>query len=341
MTALHIVTNTRIKKDVFDELKKYCEEIDAYFHNINAYKASEVDRQLKKEVCEKETIIIVGDDRQVPTAEFVFMDSRRPTDVIYEMESNGDFVYKVGRIYGNFDVLKHHLGMKYENNNKAVVIDYDPKKADLSYKAVKELGFDITSIKKLNWRNRKAFKRASFILQYSDGPVDKRVHGTPLAWGAGEKKILDFQDVKKIKWFDAYPLVFSEACDTCLFGPLLTAFIETGSVIVGSTSETYNNDKEEPHVCSHTCDGFKYLLLDYLHEEKTVGDVIIRVKQTLFNTLNSYDKENLLRIKYNSVIFPDKDLLPILQFNTFGNPDRPSPVVNGKFDLKEKILVDL
>lgn len=338
---MHVLTSTRIDEELFTKLKNYCKEMDVYFHNINTYNAAEVNKQLKKEVNEKETIIIVGNDHQVPTAEFIFRDSRRPTDSIYEMESNGDFVYRVGRIYGKFSVLKQHLDMKYKNNNKAVVIDCDPKKSDLSYKAVEELGFDVTPIKKLNWRNKKAFKKASFILQYSDGPYDRRVHGTPRDWRTGGEKILDFNDVRKVKQFDAYPFVFSEACETCLFGPLLSAFLETGSVIVGSTSETINNEREEPHVCSHTCDGFKYLLLDYLHEEKTIGDAILRVKQTLFNTLDSYEKENLLQIKYKGIVFPNQDLLPILQFNTFGNPDRPTPVVSGKFDLRENIPVDI
>ncbi len=169
-------------------------------------------------------------------------------------------------------------------------------------------------------------ERAEFVLQYSDGTQYDRVHGDPLRWFGGRRprKLLDYNDLSYVK-FKYYPVVYSEACYTTNFGPLLQAFIAQKTVYIGSTTPTYNNGVEcDSWKTCHSCDGYKYGLLDLLSSRDTIGEVKRDVDAGLASTMNRNNlKQYKAMLNKNDNDPKTIELLSIIQNLMFGNPNRP------------------
>jgi len=285
-------------------------------------------------------LIILGDKDQFPSLKYSWEGETGYTDIIYsDPRQDGNLTVVVGRIYGSPTTILAHLTGKYGDSNEAVVFDTTPRRNELPIQALEKLGFFTFLASGFTDATRRMMERAEFILQYSDGTLYDRVHGDISRWFGGRhpRVLLDYRDVEKVtfKW---YPIIYSEACYTANFGPLINAFLTQKTVYVGSTTPTYNNSSEcDGWKDCHSCDGYKYGLLDQLYSNDTIGEVKLAVDSTLVSTLdrnNSKQYETLLQGKIHDLrsIF----LLSSVQNLLFGNPNRPATVGKNVKPLKIK-----
>ncbi len=276
------------------------------------------------------SLIIIGDNKEFPMLSYDFERETGHTDVIYEdIEKSGLPTLPIGRIYGPSIVILSHLECVYGDTNRAVVYDTSPKRSEKPVKALESMGFHVDMLDEFKEQHTPKMEEAELILQYSDGTECDRVHGNSYTWFGGVPKriILSADQMKKIN-FKAYPFIFSEACSTAAFGPLLHEFLRAKAVYYGSTTITINNSEEcdSWEECPF-CDGQKYGLLEMLERSKTVGEASVRVHRGLIKNLPKklYKKyEALLKGKMRRI--QQEELLGCIQFVLFGNPNRPEAV---------------
>ncbi len=299
---------------------------------IDNTKLNETFKKTAQEVknIDAKSLIIIGDYKEFPMLSYDFERETGYTDIIYEdIEKSGLPTLAVGRIYGPSQVILAHLECVYGDTNKAIVFDTTPRRSEMPVKALESMGFYVDMLDKFKEEHALKMEEAELILQYSDGTECDRVHGNSYTWFGGLPKriILSADQMKKIK-FKAYPFVFSEACSTAAFGPLLREFLRAGSIYYGSTTITINNGKEcESWDECPFCDGQKYGILEMLERSKTVGEASVKVHKSLIEKLPKKlykNYESLLKGKSKRV--EQEELLGCIQFVLFGNPNRPEAV---------------
>lgn len=299
---------------------------------IDETELQEAFKKISQEVenVDTKSLIIIGDNNEFPMVSYDFERETGYTDLLYEdIEKSGLPTLPVGRIYGTSKVILTHLECVYGDTNKAIVFDTTPKRSEMPVKALERMGFQVGMLDEFKEQHTPKMEEAELILQYSDGTECDRVHGNSFTWFGGMPKriILSADQMKKIN-FKAYPFVFSEACSTAAFGPLLREFLRAKAVYYGSTAITINNSKEcdSWEECPY-CDGQKYGMLEMLERSKTVGEASVKVHKSLIENLPKklFKKyEALLKGKLRRI--QEEELLGCIQFVLFGNPNRPEVV---------------
>jgi len=324
------------------EIQKFCKQKQMPITEISTKSVYDAAKKVHKELDSRglTKLIIIGDNEQFPCLEYKWEKEKGYTDIIYnDPHKDGNLSVNVGRVYGSTETVLAHLDGVYGDSNEAVVFDTTPRRNELPVQALESLGFRTYLASSFTNATRVMMERAEFILQYSDGTIYDRVHGNPDRWYGGKRprKLLDYYDVSLVK-FQHYPIVYAEACYTANFGSLLYAFMTQKAVYVGSTSPTYNNNREcDSWDTCHTCDGFKYGFLDLLDSRDTIGSVKRDVEAKFLSTLPNDDCK-----KYTALLHKKKSeiksvaLLSSIQNILFGNPNRPTTVGAGagRFDIK-------
>jgi len=327
-----IVFTKKLPKKTRNAIIKFTKKNNISYSLINEKELQEVFKKTSQEVknTDAKSLIIIGDYNEFPMLSYDFERETGYTDLIYEdIEKSGLPTLPVGRIYGQSKVILPHLECIYGDTNKAIVFDTTPSRSEMPVKALERMGFHVDMLNEFKEQHTPKMEEAELILQYSDGTECERVHGNIYTWFGGVPKriILSADQMKKIN-FKAYPFVFSEACSTAAFGPLLREFLRAKAVYYGSTTITINNSKEcdSWEECPF-CDGQKYGLLEMLERSKTVGEASIKVHRGLIENLPKklFKKyEELLKGKLRRI--QQEELLGCIQFVLFGNPNRPEAV---------------
>ena len=188
---------------------------------------------------------------------------------------------------------------------------------------------------------RKLLSVCEFILQFSDGVFSSRIHGTPDKWATHNSVILSSEQTSTIG-FEGYPVVFSEACSTALEGPLLKAFLDQGSIYIGSTLDTMNNVEpfDDWRACPY-CDGYKFGFLDLLDTYELIGQVKMSVDREITRNLDSNAMTELENVrKGNTNTLTNDHAVSVSEWVFFGNPLRSTTVGPNANYSPGRIVVD-
>ncbi len=324
-----VVWSNNISQKKKDALELICGINNFPYQELIGDDVMTIDRNLEAtwESYQTNSILIVGDYLEFPPMKFQTRFGVHYSDFIYaDVGNEGSADVGIGRVFGSIQTISKHLQMRIGDSNRAVLFDTDPVRSSATIEAVKALGFDLDVLSEYREDNKSMLEDAELILQVSDGVSTERIHGTPMEWASHNGKIMDYNDFSTLE-FKNYPLIFSEACSTVSYGPLLTNILKAGGMYYGATSPSFNNPKEYSNwrACSY-CDGIKIGLLDVMDEVSTIGQVVRELNQTLFESLSASQQDLLSKALKNPLIgetIADPEIETILQFNLFGNPDRP------------------
>lgn len=306
---------------------------------LSGYQPNSLDREMEEVWAEMQTssIIIIGDYLEFPPMKFKTQFGSHYTDFLYgDIGNEGEFDVGIGRIFGSIETIKNHLTLNIGDSNKAVLFETNPERSSTTIEGVKALGFDVKLLGKYTPEHKDLLENAELIMQVSDGLITETIHGSPLEWVSASGTIMNYKDFSDLK-FKNYPLIFSESCSTASFGPLLANALRAGAMYYGATSPSANNPREFAswRSCAFA-DGVKIGLLDLMDEVKTIGEVQREINKTLFESLSSSNKSLIRQAMSNSISgqeITQQEVATILQFNLFGNPERPVVVgIDPDFD---------
>ncbi len=334
-----VVWSSKLSKTKKTQLKLLCGLNEYPFKEINASDPATLDKEMENAWQEIQTpsIIIIGDNQEFPPMKFKTQFGIHYSDLIYaDIGNKGMFDVGIGRIFGSMDTITKHLQIKIGDSNEAFLFETDPKRSSSTIEAVKALGFDLSLVGKYDDQHKSKLENAELIMQVSDGLISETIHGSPLEWISSSGTIMNYKHMSGLE-FKNYPLIFSESCSTAAFGPLLYNALRAGAMYYGATSPSANNPREFSswRACAFA-DGIKIGMLDLMDEVQTIGEVQMGVNKAIYSSLSDTHKnllERALEKPLEGIEIPDQEVATLLQFNLFGNPERPVVVgIDPDFD---------
>lgn len=328
-----VVWSKKLSRTKKQSLKLLCGLHNYPFRELSGLDAFQLDREMEQAWEQEQTksILIIGDYMEFPPMKFKTRFGIHYSDYIYaDVGNEGEADVGIGRVFGSIETIRRHLQMQIGDSNQAIVFDSDPNRASSTIEAVKALGFELQVLQRYDpVKDKPLLENAELILQVSDGVVNERIHGSSLKWASHSYTIMDYNDFQQLK-FKNYPVIFSEACSTASFGPLLSAVLQAGAMYYGATSLSMNNPKEFSNwrACPYA-DGVKIGMLDVMDEVQTMGQVVQKINTELFKSLSASQKGQLQSALNNAKKgedIPSSEVATILQYNLFGNPERPVTV---------------
>ncbi len=288
-------------------------------------------------------ILLIGHGGQVPSKIVRYDGTPAYSDwFLQDIDGDGTPDVPIGRVFGDTETVLSHLDPNMIDSDIAVIFDSTPWRSDRHVVALRKLGFNVYILPRFKEKHARLLAVSEFVLQFSDGRYEKRIHGSPEAWLSHNSLVLDFKQAQSIQ-FVGYPVVFSEACTTAREGPLLRAFLSRGACYVGSPLETVNNT--EPFDSWRECiaaDGWKFGFLDLLDSYSTIGEVKVNVDATLFQNLPDKLRKvvNAMAREKGASDIKHDEVLSVLEWHLFGNPLRLSTRgPNASFE-PDRIVVD-
>ncbi len=324
----------KISSNIREKIINYCKNNELPYVALTERKTFKIKKEIQKAASDYSTkaLLLVGDAQVIPPLP---VDIKTFSDLIYE-DLDDDLLpdTPVGRVFGSYPTIISHINPKLADTDIALIFNAKNTSAARHEKILKSLGFNVYSLPTFSVDNRELINYAEIIIQFSDGPIYGRVHGSPDMWLTHSDIILDGNTLNKYS-FIAYPLVFSEACQTGQFGKLVKGFLNSKALYIAATGDTFNN--LEPCKSWKNClfaDGFKIGLFDELDSHNTIGETKIAVERELISNLPNklFKKYELLMTGHN--IFVDhQNFLSVVQWFMFGNPMRPPAIgPRGRFD---------
>jgi len=287
-------------------------------------------------------VLLLGSNKELPATQIAFQNTYAFTDWFIQ-DLDGDSIpdFPIGRIFGPPETVLYHMDPFIVDSNIAIIFDSQPGRSNRHIEGLASLGFDVQVLSRYSENNRKLMSMSEFILQFSDGVFTSRIHGTPDKWATHNSVILSSDQMMKLK-FEGYPVVYSEACSTAQEGPLLRAFLDQGSMYIGSTLDTMNNIEpfDSWRECPY-CDGWKFGFLDLLDSYTHIGEVKVAVDRAITENLEPQiltELENIRNGKTN-ILNSDK-AVSVCEWVLFGNPLRPTTVGMDANYTPGKIVVD-
>ena len=287
-------------------------------------------------------VLLIGDNKQLPATQIAYHQVFGFTDWFLQ-DLDGDSIpdFPIGRIFGPPQTVLYHMDPLIIDSNIAIVFDSQPGRSSLYVEGLARLGFDVEVLSRFTERASRLLSVSEFILQFSDGVLTKRIHGTPREWATGNSPILTYEQAATIH-FEGYPVIFSEACSTAQEGPLLRAFLNSGALYIGSTLETMNNlePSDDWRMCPYS-DGVKFGFLDLLDSLEMVGDVKVTVDREIARNLSPKvltDLQDVRNGKSNTLT--EDQAVSACEWVLFGNPLRKTTVGPNANYTPGRILVD-
>jgi len=287
-------------------------------------------------------VLLIGDNKQLPATQIAYHQVFGFTDWFLQ-DLDGDSIpdFPIGRIFGPPQTVLYHMDPIIIDSNVAVIFDSQPGRSSLYVEGLTRLGFDVEVLNRFTEKASRLLSVSEFILQFSDGMLSNRIHGTPREWSTGNSAILTHEQAATIH-FEGYPVVFSEACSTAQEGPLLRAFLNQGALYIGSTLETMNNlePSDDWRMCPYS-DGVKFGFLDLLDSLEMVGEVKVTVDREIARNLSPRvlgDLQNVRNGKSNTLT--EDQAVSACEWVLFGNPLRKTPVGPNASYTPGRILVD-
>lgn len=289
-----------------------------------------------------EGIILIGSNKELPATQITYQGSYAFTDWFLQ-DADGDSIpdVPVGRIFGPQETVLYHLDPLIIDSNIAVVFDSQPGRSIRHVEALRKLGFDVEVLPRFQEKMKRLLSVCEFILQFSDGMFDSRIHGTPEKWGTHNSVILDHSQASSIK-FEGYPVIYSEACSTAQEGSLLKAFLNQGACYIGATLDTINNTQpfDDWRTCAYA-DGWKFGFMDLLDTHELIGQVKLGVDSAIYENLDSSIKDEIEKIRSGeSMEIASEQALSTIEWILFGNPLRRTTVGPEADFSPGKLIVD-
>lgn len=273
-------------------------------------------------------VLLIGTNKELPATQISYEGSYGYTDwFIQDVDGDGIPDTPVGRVFGPPETILYHIDPMIIDSDIAIVFDSQPGRSKRHVEGLTKLGFEVEVLRKYTERDRKLLSVSEFILQFSDGMFDMRIHGTPEKWASHNAVIMDYKQASKIK-FEGYPVIYSEACSTAQEGPLLKAFLDQGACYIGATLDTLNNLEpfDDWRDCAYA-DGWKFGFLDLLDTHDLIGQVKIGVDSAIYDRLAKKAKSELEAVRSGESIEITSDHgLSAAEWVMFGNPLRRSTV---------------
>ncbi|TFG32155.1 hypothetical protein EU527_10750 [Candidatus Thorarchaeota archaeon] len=287
-------------------------------------------------------LLLIGSNKELPATQIAYQNAYAFTDWFIQ-DIDGDSIpdFPVGRIFGSPETVLYHMDPQIVDSNIAIVFDSQPGRSNRHIEGLASLGFDVQVLNRYSDDDRKLMSVSEFILQFSDGIFTSRIHGTPDKWATHNSVILSSDQMLQIR-FEGYPVVYSEACSTAQEGPLLRAFLDQGSIYIGSTLDTMNNLEpfDNWRECPY-CDGWKFGFLDLLDSHDFIGEVKINVDRAITENLQPQIFKELENIRTGkSNIVTSDQAVSVCEWVLFGNPLRPTTVGPNANYTPGKIIVD-
>jgi hypothetical protein len=273
-------------------------------------------------------VLLIGDNKALPGTQISYAGGYAYTDwFLQDVDNDGCPEVPVGRVFGSSETVLYHMDPRIVDSNIAVVFDSEPGRSDIHVRALADLGFDVQVLESYRPDDALLLSASEFVLQFSDGMYECRIHGTPERWASHNSVILSHKDASAIS-FKGYPVVFSEACNTAQEGPLLRAFLDQGACYVGASLDTLNNFRpfDNWRFCAYA-DGWKYGFMDLLDSYCTIGEVKVNVEKEMYAYLAPSVKKEVeaLGAGDQSKIESD-EALTMVEWLLFGNPLRKTTV---------------
>lgn len=275
-----------------------------------------------------EGVLLIGTNKQLPATQISYGGSYGYTDwFVQDTDDDGVPDAPVGRVFGTPEAILYHMDPMIIDSNIAVIFDSQPGRSMRHVEALRRLGFQVEILSKFHMKEAKLLSVSEFILQFSDGVYDTRIHGTPERWRTQSSVILDYKDVNSFR-FEGYPVVYSEACSTAQEGPLLRAFLNQGACYIGATIETLNNVQpfDNWRECAYA-DGWKFGFMDLLDSRPVIGEVKLGVDAAIYENLDPAIKNEIELIRSGESYEVKSDqALSAVEWILFGNPLRRTTV---------------
>jgi hypothetical protein len=287
-------------------------------------------------------VLLIGDNKQLPATPIAYQQEFAFTDWFIQ-DLDGDSIpdFPVGRIFGSSQTVLYHMDPMIIDSNIAIVFDSEPGRSARHIEGLASLGFDVEVLRKFTEKSTKLLSVSEFILQFSDGIITSRIHGTPKEWATRNSVILSHEQTSTIH-FEGYPVVFSEACNTAQEGPLLIAFLNQGALYIGSTFETMNNLEpyDDWRDCAY-CDGWKFGFLDLLDTYELIGEVKVNVDSEMTKRLTPAVLAELEKVRNGTTNSVTSDqAITVCEWGLFGNPLRRTAVGPNANYTPGRIIVD-
>jgi hypothetical protein len=287
-------------------------------------------------------VLLIGTNKELPATQIEYQGSYGFTDwFIQDVDGDDAPDTPVGRVFGPPETILYHMDPLIIDSNIAVVFDSQPGRSTRHVEGLKQLGFDVDVLRQFTEKDLKLLSVSEFILQFSDGMFDSRIHGTPEKWASHNSVILDYQQASSIK-FEGYPVIYSEACSTAMEGPLLKAFLNQGACYIGATLDTMNNVEafDDWRFCAYA-DGWKFGFLDLLDTHKLIGQVKVGVDRAIYENLDANIKKELTAIRKGERLEITSDNgLSATEWVMFGNPLRRTTVGPAADYTPGRLIVD-
>ncbi|MGQ4912274.1 MAG: hypothetical protein ACP6KW_08920 [Candidatus Thorarchaeota archaeon] len=271
-------------------------------------------------------VLLIGDNKELPATRISHQKAYAFTDwFLQDIDGDGIPDAPVGRVFGPMDVVLYHMDPNIIDSDVAIVFDSEPGRSNRHVEALTRLGFNVQVLRRYRPEHSKILSVCEFILQFSDGVLTSRIHGTPDRWATHNGLILSHKQVSTID-FEGYPVIYSEACNTAQEGPLLKAFLNKGAVYIGATLDTMNNLEpfDDWRTCPY-CDGWKFGFLDLLDSHDTVGQVKVAVDRELATNLNSAVLTEIDQVRNGtSNDLTTEHAVSVVEWVLYGNPLRSS-----------------
>jgi len=287
-------------------------------------------------------VLLIGSNKELPATQISYQNAYAFTDWFIQ-DLDGDSIpdFPIGRIYGSPKTVLYHMDPQIIDSDIAVVFDSQPGRSTRYVEGLSALGFDVEVLGKYTEDEQKLISVCEFILQFSDGVFTSRIHGTPDRWATHNSVILSSEQISTFG-FEGYPVVYSEACSTAQEGPLLRAFLDQGSIYIGSTLDTLNNIEpfDDWRACPY-CDGWKFGFLDLLDTYELIGQVKVTVDREIASNLDRDVMSELENIRNGTTnTLTNDNAVSVCEWVLFGNPLRPSTVGPNANYSPGKIIVD-
>ncbi|MFX0107553.1 MAG: hypothetical protein ACFE7R_04650, partial [Candidatus Hodarchaeota archaeon] len=287
-------------------------------------------------------VMLIGTNKELPAAQISYSGSYAFTDwFIQDVDGDGAPDTPVGRIFGPPETILYHMDPMVIDSNIAVIFDSQPGRSTRHVEGLNKLGFEVDVLRKFSPNDAKLLSFCEFILQFSDGMFDSRIHGDPERWASHNAVILDYKQASSIK-FEGYPVVYSEACSTAQEGPLLRAFLDQGACYIGATLETINNiETFDDWRCCAYADGWKFGFLDLLDSHELIGEVKVNVDREIYERISVEIKNEIEKARLGEKIYLESDnALSTIEWMLFGNPLRRTTVGPTADYTPGRIVVD-
>jgi len=161
-------------------------------------------------------VLLIGDNKQLPATQIAYHQIFGFTDwFLQDLDADSVPDFPVGRIFGPAQTVLYHMDPLIIDSDIAIVFDSQPGRSSRYIEGLTSLGFDVEVLSKFTESASRLLAVSEFILQFSDGMLTNRIHGTPREWATGNSAILTHEQAATIH-FEGYPVVFSEACSTAL-----------------------------------------------------------------------------------------------------------------------------